>query len=223
MAEFRAATAEQQAFLGDLLDAGLLIASGVPGVYGRVERRSRTCAAPSTRPSRGSVPTTAPSGCAFRRSCPGRQFEDSGYLKSFPHLAGTIFDFDGSEAEALEQQDRASRHEDWSEFQTMSDLVLVPAACYPVYPAIAARGPLAPGGRDRRRRRLLRASAASPPATRRGCRCSTSARSSASASPRRSPTGARCGATARSSCCAGSGSTPTSTSPPTRSSAAAGG
>ena len=24
----------------------------------------------------------------------------------------------------------------------MSDLVLTPAACYPVYPAIAARGPL---------------------------------------------------------------------------------
>ena len=28
----------------------------------------------------------------------------------------------------------------------MTELVLTPAACYPVYPAIAARGPLAPGG-----------------------------------------------------------------------------
>ena len=28
----------------------------------------------------------------------------------------------------------------------MTDLVLTPAACYPVYPAIAARGPLAAGG-----------------------------------------------------------------------------
>ena len=28
----------------------------------------------------------------------------------------------------------------------MTDLVLVPAACYPVYPAIAARGVLRPGG-----------------------------------------------------------------------------
>ena len=35
MAEFRAATDEQRAFLGELLDAGLLIDSGVPGVYGR--------------------------------------------------------------------------------------------------------------------------------------------------------------------------------------------
>ena len=28
----------------------------------------------------------------------------------------------------------------------MTDLVLTPAACYPVYPAIAARGPLPAGG-----------------------------------------------------------------------------
>ena len=28
----------------------------------------------------------------------------------------------------------------------MTDLVLMPAACYPVYPAVAARGPLQPGG-----------------------------------------------------------------------------
>ena len=28
----------------------------------------------------------------------------------------------------------------------MTDLVLLPAACYPVYPAIAARGPLPAGG-----------------------------------------------------------------------------
>ncbi|HLL91605.1 MAG TPA: hypothetical protein VK252_01600, partial [Solirubrobacteraceae bacterium] len=44
------------------------------------------------------------------------------------------------------QYQRASRHEDWSEFQGMTDLVLTPAACYPVYPAVAARGPLASGG-----------------------------------------------------------------------------
>jgi seryl-tRNA synthetase len=77
---------------------------------------------------------------------PRRQLEDSGYLKSFPHLAGSIFSFAGDEADAQELQARAERHEDWSGFQQMTDLVLVPAACYPVYPAIAARGPLPPGG-----------------------------------------------------------------------------
>ena len=58
----------------------------------------------------------------------------------------------------------------------MSDLVLVPAACYPVYPAIAARGRLPLGG--------ITVDAGgptcfgtSPPATRPGCRCFTSGRS----------------------------------------------
>ena len=44
------------------------------------------------------------------------------------------------------KRERASRHEDWSEFQTMTDLALMPAACYPVYPAVAARGPVDPSG-----------------------------------------------------------------------------
>ena len=77
---------------------------------------------------------------------PRHDLETVGYLKSFPHLAGSIFAFEGTEGEAAEQYERACRHEDWSEFQDMTDLVLTPAACYPVYPAIAARGPLAPGG-----------------------------------------------------------------------------
>ncbi|MGH2885252.1 MAG: amino acid--[acyl-carrier-protein] ligase, partial [Solirubrobacteraceae bacterium] len=72
--------------------------------------------------------------------------EQSGYLASFPHLAGTVYAFEGGEAEAARQSERANRHEPWDEFQRMTDLALMPAACYPVYPAIAARGRLAPGG-----------------------------------------------------------------------------
>jgi seryl-tRNA synthetase len=77
---------------------------------------------------------------------PRRQLESSGYLSSFPHLAGTIYAFEGAEADAAVQSERASRHEPWGEFQQMTDLALMPAACYPVYPAIAARGPLVAGG-----------------------------------------------------------------------------
>jgi seryl-tRNA synthetase len=77
---------------------------------------------------------------------PRHQLEASGYLASFPHLAGTIYAFEGDEAQASEMAERACCHEDWSEFQEMTDLALMPAACYPVYPAIAARGPLPAGG-----------------------------------------------------------------------------
>ena len=87
-----------------------------------------------------------PSGWRFPPLLPRDQLEKIGYLKSFPHLAGAIFAFDGDEEQATVQEERASRHEDWSEFQGMTDLVLTPAACYPVYPAVAARGPLGAGG-----------------------------------------------------------------------------
>ena len=62
-------------------------------------------------------------------------------------------------------------------------LVLIPAACYPVYPAVAARGPLPGRGRHRRPGRLVRLSATSRRRTQPACRCSTSARWSVLAMP----------------------------------------
>jgi seryl-tRNA synthetase len=143
--EVRQASADQAAFLAELFAHGLLIDSGVPGVYGhgavfeevrdRLDQRLTAEAA-----SRGAE------RLRFPPVLPRRQLESSGYMGSFPHLAGSVFSFHGDEAQAGEQAERAARHEDWSEFQEMTELALMPAACYPVYPAIAARGPLAPGG-----------------------------------------------------------------------------
>jgi len=145
MAEFRPGTPDQAAFLDDLVARRLLVETGAPGLYGRgwafedVRHRFAALVRQAAAPD-------APESLRFPPLLPRRQLETVGYLKSFPHLAGSVFSFAGTEAEATEQQDRASRHEDWSEFQSMTDLVLTPAACYPVYPAIAARGPLAAGG-----------------------------------------------------------------------------
>jgi seryl-tRNA synthetase len=145
VASFRPATSDQEELRSRLLDAGLLIDSGVPGVYGRDADFEAVRAGVDALITRSAEPDGA-EPLRFPPLIPRRQLEKSGYLASFPHLAGTIFDFEGDEDEAREQLERASRHDDWSEFQTMSDLVLTPAACYPVYPAIAARGPLPPGG-----------------------------------------------------------------------------
>jgi seryl-tRNA synthetase len=145
MAEFRPGTAEQTEFLAELLEAGLLIDSGVPGVYGRGEGFELVRWAFDALVTRTTV-VDEPERMAFPPLLPRRQLEKIGYLKSFPHLAGTIFGFTGNEEQAGAQEERASQGQDWSEFQSMTDLVLTPAACYPVYPAIAARGPLEPGG-----------------------------------------------------------------------------
>lgn len=141
----REASDDQATFAAELIDAGLLVESGVPGVYGHgavfedirerlAERLSHEAG------SRGAE------RLRFPPVLPRRQLEASGYLSSFPHLAGSIYAFDGDETEAQAQSDRASRHEDYSEFQRPTELTLMPAACYPVYPAIAARGPLPDGG-----------------------------------------------------------------------------
>lgn len=145
MAELRAASPEQAAFLEELIAAGLLIASGVPGVYGRngdFERVLQGFGDHIAREARDEEPEVL----RFPPVLPRKQLENSGYLKSFPHLAGTIFSFAGDETAAAAQHEAAAAHEDWSGYQSMTDLVLVPAACYPVYPAVGARGPLAPGG-----------------------------------------------------------------------------
>ena len=145
MAEFRPGDAEQTAFLEDLLDAGLLIDSGVPGVYGRGEDFERVRQAFDAKVTAAAV-VDGPERMAFPPVLPKRRIEEIGYLKSFPHLAGTIFSFEGDEEQAAAQEARAEAHEDWSEFQSQTELCLTPAACYPVYPAIAARGALPPGG-----------------------------------------------------------------------------
>lgn len=145
MAEPRPASADQTALLRALVEHRLLIETGVPGVYGRGGAFEDVREAVGALVTRAGA-SEAPEQLRFPPVMPRHDLETVGYLKSFPHLAGSIFSFVGSEGDAQEQYERASRHEDWSEFQGMTDLVLTPAACYPVYPAIAARGGLAAGG-----------------------------------------------------------------------------
>ncbi len=144
-AEVRPAAADQAAFMAELLKHGFLLESGVPGIYGhgavfedvRAQLDQRLSAEAGSRGAER---------LRFPPLLPRRQLESSGYLSSFPHLAGSVYAFEGSEAQAAQQSERAGGHEDWGEFQHMTDLALMPAACYPVYPAIAARGRLPAGG-----------------------------------------------------------------------------
>ncbi len=145
MAEYREAAPDQAALLDDLTAAGLLIESGVPGVYGRGEGFEAIRTAVDDLITRHAAVDGA-ERLRFPPVLPRRQLEAVGYLRSFPHLAGSIFGFGGTEREVPELVELAESHADWSHTQAQSDLVLTPAACYPVYPAIAARGPLAAGG-----------------------------------------------------------------------------
>ena len=65
--------------------------------------------------------------------------------EQLPAPRGSVFGFEGSEKEAAELGCCAAGHDPWPHL-AQTDLVLTPAACYPVYPAVAKRGPLPSGG-----------------------------------------------------------------------------
>jgi seryl-tRNA synthetase len=141
----RPVSAEQEELLRAMIEAGLLIDSGVPGVYGHGETFEAIRDALDRRltaeaRARGAIKLR------FPPILPKRHLESTGYLGNFPHLAGSIFSFDGSEEEAAQQAACAADHGDWSGFQSQTEVTLMPAACYPVYPAVAQRGRLGPGG-----------------------------------------------------------------------------
>ena len=138
-------TPEEQAFLAELIAEGHILPSGEPGVYGRgmvFEDVRNAFDALVTRTGAADMPERP----RFPPVIPRRTLEKAGYLKSFPHLCGAIFSFAGKETEAMTLVERGSRGEDWSMHLSMTDVVLVPAACYPAYPAMALRGPLPQGG-----------------------------------------------------------------------------
>src|SRR2546423_15349343 len=66
--------------------------------------------------------------------------EKSGYLKSFPHLLGCVSSLTGTEASIRALVEGRAAGQDWVDGLAATDLVLTPAACYQVYPIIAARG-----------------------------------------------------------------------------------
>jgi hypothetical protein len=74
------------------------------------------------------------------------QLEKSGYLKSFPNLLGCVCALHGSEAAIRSAADSYDTGGDWTKSLAAADLVLSPAACYPVYPLAASRGRLPSGG-----------------------------------------------------------------------------
>lgn len=144
MAEYREASPDQAALLDELVAARLLIPSGVPGVFGRGPVFEDIRLAFDAHVSRAVTEPTE--SLRFGPVLPREQLERVGYLGSFPHLAASIFGFAGTERESMELSRRAGEGEAWGDMLVQSDLVLTPAGCYPVYPAMAARGPLPAGG-----------------------------------------------------------------------------
>ena len=133
-------------------------------------RRGLRAAARSTRrswtDSRRTSRACATRGAEVMRFPPvmsRAQLEKSGYLKSFPNLLGCVCALHGTRGGDPRRGGRDSRPAATGPTRSSpADLVLSPAACYPVYPIAAARGR----------------------AARRAAGCSTSRRTASATSPR---------------------------------------
>ncbi len=135
----------QRNFLDRLFESGLLIETGVDGLYGRGGRFEDVIAAFERLIDRFG----GADGAEAIRFPPGMNrayFEKSGYMRSFPQLAGTVHSFCGNELDHVSLLKCMDAEEDWTAEQKATDIVLTPAACYPLYPTVAKRGNLPAGG-----------------------------------------------------------------------------
>lgn len=134
----------EKSFLNDLVRSRLLVETGVPGVFGRGAVFEEVLARFDALVS-ATVANDGAEKLHFPPILARKSFEKSGYLKSFPHLAGSVFAFQGKDAEHQQLLQKLEAGEDWTELQKATDVVLTPAGCYPVYPTF--RGTLPEGGK----------------------------------------------------------------------------
>ncbi len=138
------ATYSSQELYDGLVGSGLIIPTGVQGIFGRnavfeeVLRRFDDHVSLVARDDGAEK-------MLFPPTLDRKVFEKSEFLDSFPQLAGAVFSFTGKEKEHAELSARVHAGEGWGHLQTMTDVVLTPAACYPVYPSFTGTVPA--GGR----------------------------------------------------------------------------
>jgi seryl-tRNA synthetase len=137
------ASAEKNDPLDPLVPA-LFRPMGVDGVYARTPLYEEVVDRLSSLISRQREP--AAEVLRFPPVMSRHHLEKSGYLKSFPNLLGCVCALHGSEGEIRSAADQFEAGGDWTVSLAPADLVLSPAACYPVYPLAASRGPVPLGG-----------------------------------------------------------------------------
>ena len=131
-------------FRAALIEAEILIPTSADGLYHRSGTFESIVRAVERLVSAAGADLKAPLRY-FPPIMPREVFERTDYLKSFPDLIGSIDTFIGSDAEHAQLLRLAEVGHDWTSALTPAEVVLCPAACYPLYPSLT--GTLPVGGR----------------------------------------------------------------------------
>ena len=132
-------------FRDELIDAGLLLPTGVEGLYGRSATYQNVVDAfcriiPQVGGDQHFEPVHFPPVLA--RSV----FDQTDYLRSFPDLMGSVHVFHGDDRKHAQLLREVEKDGDWAGLLDPADVVLCSATCHPVYPLCTGR-PLPAEGR----------------------------------------------------------------------------
>lgn len=121
-----------------LIDHGLLADTPIEGVFGLGAGFAVVADAISAALRRAMA--GADEHLRFASVMPRADLERIGYFRNFPQLLGSVHCFCGDEAEHRALVRAHDAGEPWAAAFPASDLVLIPAACYTVYPRLARKG-----------------------------------------------------------------------------------
>jgi seryl-tRNA synthetase len=128
----------------ELVGAGLLLPMGVDGVCGLSGAFEAVIERVDALVTHSGAPF-APEVMRFPPVISRENYMRTDHLESFPNLMGSIHSFAGDDKAHLELARRKQVGEDWACCLRPTELMLAPAACYPLYPT--AGGVLPPEGR----------------------------------------------------------------------------
>ena len=128
----------------ELVQAGLLVRIGVRGLYGLsgmfeevVERFERYVTRMGAHAKLEVM--------RFPPVLSRRSYLKTDHLETFPNLMGSVHSFMGNDQDLSELVRKRAGGEDWSGDLDATEVMMTPAACYPLYPT--ATGTLPEGGR----------------------------------------------------------------------------
>jgi seryl-tRNA synthetase len=131
-------------FRSELLASGLLIDAGKPGLYGRSGLFDDIVDSLDGALTGIMAPLDA-ERMRFAPVYPKTEFELTDYIVSFPNLTGSINGFTGTDRDHASLITARANGEDWNDWLSPAETMLVPAVCHPLYERLS--GSLPVGGR----------------------------------------------------------------------------
>jgi len=123
-------------FRQEILDAGLLVDAGEPGLYARSgEFEDVLDAVVAT--IRATMADLAPRRLRFAPVFPRSEFERTDYIASFPHLTGAIHSFTGTDRDHAKLLAARAAGDEWDSYLVPAETMLVSAVCHPLYERLA--------------------------------------------------------------------------------------